>query len=196
MPPISTRFAPPKARRALPVSENPETTRSREYRRAQFGFEAEHRRIATKHRTRKSRAIDKLVKEEHFQSLDAAAQEQAIQQIKADCAEAAAEELAQVEESWKRLTEVISDEDDSGEADDEGGERTGGLDGEPMEGVMLGGGEGAEDEDETPVEQLVEKFADIREKWEQRWQAGLRYYTQVGLAEGDEADEADEADED
>ena len=61
-----------------------------------------------------------------------------------------------------------------------------------MEGVMLGGGEGAEDEDETPVEQLVEKFADIREKWEQRWQAGLRYYTQVGLAEGDEADEADE----
>ena len=96
MPPISTRFAPPKARRALPVSENPETTRSREYRRAQFGFEAERRRIATKHRTRKSRAIDKLVKEEHFQSLDAAAQEQAIQQIKADCSEAAAEELAQV----------------------------------------------------------------------------------------------------
>ena len=150
MPPISTRFAPPKARRALPVSENPETTRSREYHRAQFGFEAERRRIATKHRTRKSRAIDKLVKEEHFQSLDAAAQEQAIQQIKADCSEAAAEELAQVEESWKRLTEVVSDEDDSGEADDEGGERTGGLDGEPMEGVMLGAGEGAEEEDDTP----------------------------------------------
>ena len=139
MPPISTRFAPPKARRALPVSENPETTRSREYHRAQFGFEAERRRIATKHRTRKSRAIDKLVKEEHFQSLDAAAQEQAIQQIKADCSEAAAEELAQVEESWKRLTEVVSDEDDSGEADDEGGERTGGLDGEPMEVLRMYG---------------------------------------------------------
>ena len=100
--------------------------------------------------------------------------------------------MAQAEESWKRLTEVVSDEDDSGESDDEGRERTGGWDGEPMEGVMLGGGKGTEDEDKTPVEQLVEKFADIREKWEKRWQARLRYYTQVGLAEGDEADEGDE----
>jgi len=192
LPPISKRFAPLKARRALPVSENPEATQSREYRWAQFSFEAEHRRIATKYRTRKSRAIDKLVKEEHFQLLDAAAQEEAIQQIKADCSEAVAEELAQAEESWKRLTEVVSDEDDSGESDDDGGERAGGLDREPMEGVALGGGEGAEDENETPVEQLAEKFADIRRKWEKRWQAELRYYTQVGLAEGDKANEANE----
>jgi len=73
MPPISKRFAPPKPRRALPVSENPEATWSREYRPAQFGFEAERCRIVTKYCTRKSRAIDKLVKEEHFQLLDAAA---------------------------------------------------------------------------------------------------------------------------
>ena len=109
-----------------------------------------------------------------------------------DCSEAAAEELAQAKESWKRLIEVVSDEDDGGESDDDGGERAGGLDREPMEEVALGGGKRAEDEDETPVQQVTEKFADIRRKWEKRWQAGLRYYTQVGLAEGDEADEADE----
>jgi hypothetical protein len=87
------------------------------------------------------------------------------------------------------LREVVSDEDDSGKSDDDGGERAEGFDGKPMERVTLGGGEGAEDKDETPVEQLAEKFADIRKKWEKCWKARLRYYTQIGLAKHDEADE-------
>ena len=177
MPPISKPFTPPRPRRSQPLSANPEAARAREYSRAQFGFEVERRRIATKYRTRKSRAIDKLVKGEHFKSLDVAAQEEAIKQISADCSEVASEELAQAEEAWKRLTEVDSDDDDSDESDvhDGGEEREGELDEEPMEGITLGGGEGAEDE--TPVEQLAESFDEIRRKWETHWQAGLRYYT-------------------
>ena len=198
MPPISKRFASPKPRRELPVSENPEATRSREYARAQFGLEAERRRIATKYRTRKSRSISKLVKEAHFKSLDATEQEEAVQRIKADCSEAAAQELAQAEEAWKRMTEVDSEEDDSGASDrhDDSGERKGRFDGEPMEEIDLGGGGGAEEEDETPIQQLAGTFNDIRRKYEKRWDAGLRYYTQVGHLEGDESSEDDKDDED
>jgi hypothetical protein len=188
MPPTSKPFAPPRARRSQPLSSHPEAARAREYARAQFGFEAERRRIATKYRTRKSRAIDKLVKGEQFKSWDVEAQEAAINHISEECSQAAHEEMKEAEEAWKRLTLEDDDEDSDNESDVEesGGAIEGELEAEPMEEVTLDGGEGAENEDETPVEQLAESFDEIRKKWEKHWQAGIRYYTQVGLLEAEE----------
>ena len=84
---------------------------------------------------------------------------------------------------------VDSDDDSSDESDvhDDEEEREKELNRESMKGITLGGGEDAEDE--TPIEQLMESFDKIRRKWETHWQAGLRYYTQIGLLEGDDTDE-------
>jgi hypothetical protein len=191
MPATSKAFTPPRPRGTQNLSSNPEAARAREYARAQFGFEAERRRIATKYRTRKSRAIDKLVKGERFKSWDVAAQEAAIKQISDESSQAAHEEMKEAEEAWKRLTEEDDHEDGSDESDvDEGSsESEGASEAEPMEEITLDGGEGAEgaeNEDETPVEQLGESFDEIRKRWEKHWQAGIRYYTQVGLLEAEE----------
>jgi hypothetical protein len=182
MPAKSKAFTPLKPRGTQNLSSNPEAARAREYARAQFGFEAERRRIATKYRTRKSRAIDKLVKGERFKSWDVAAQEAAIKQISDESSQAAQEEMKEAEEAWKRLTLEDDDEDSDEESDVEesGGAIEGGSEAEPMEEVTLDGGKGAENEDETPVEQLAESFDEIRKRWEKHWQAGIRYYTQVG----------------
>jgi hypothetical protein len=188
MPATSKAFTPPRPRGTQNLSSNPEAARAREYARAQFGFEAERRRIATKYRTRKSRAIDKMLKGEQFQSWDLAAQEVAIKKISEECSQTAQEEMKEAEEAWKRLTLEDDDEDSDDESDVEesGGAIEGGSEAEPMEEVTLDGGEGAENEDETPVEQLAESFDEIRKKWEKHWQAGIRYYTQVGLLEAEE----------
>jgi hypothetical protein len=186
MPPTSKPFTPPRARRSQPLSSHPEAARAREYARAQFGFEAERRRIATKYRTRKSRAIDKLVKGEQFKSWDVKAQEAAINQISEECSQAAHEEMKEAEEAWKRLTLEDDDEDGESDVDERGGGSEGELNAEPMEEITLDGGEGAENEDDTPVDQLAESFDEIRRRWQRHWEAGIRYYTQVGLVEADE----------
>jgi hypothetical protein len=54
------KFTAPRPRENKMLSTNPESVRAREYSHSQFGWDAERRRIRTKHRTRKSRAIQKL----------------------------------------------------------------------------------------------------------------------------------------
>jgi hypothetical protein len=62
MPRKATEFSPVIAHSNNALSFNEESVMAREYSQAQYRWDAQRRRIMNKHRTRKTRGLDKLEK--------------------------------------------------------------------------------------------------------------------------------------
>ena len=121
MPPMA-KFTAPRPRENKILSTNPESVRAREYSQSQFGWDAERRRIRTKHRTRKSRAIQKFQGSKRYGKLKEKDQKRILERLKTQFDNELEHELEVEYKAWIRLVHgeetSLEDEGEDAEADE------------------------------------------------------------------------------
>src|SRR5271169_120471 len=104
--PAMVKYTTPISRKNKALSTNPESVRAREYSHSQCGWDAERRRIRTKHRTRKSRAIQKLQGSKEYLKLKEKDQKRRLGRLNIQLDNELEQELEREYNEWFRLVHL------------------------------------------------------------------------------------------
>jgi len=122
MPPMA-KFTAPRPRKNKVLSSNPDSVRAREYSHSHFGWDAERRRIRTKYRTRKSRAIHKLQGSKQYLNLKEPDQARILEKLTMQLDDELEQELKAEYKYWLSLVRgeesSLEDEEEYAETDQE-----------------------------------------------------------------------------
>ena len=192
MPRKATEFSPVIARSKNALSSNEESVRAREYSQAQYGWDAQRRRIMNKHRTRKTRGLDKLEKSPAYVKMSPEEQKVETEKFVKSIAEALEKELDDCLAHWKEKTSgiglnVSSEEESTDDSDsDEEYEEWHGFDQDvPAQ---------EKPKRETPSrkrkhmdDDMAAGISKIWKKYGKKYQRTVDYYSKIGeIEEGEE----------
>lgn len=142
-----------------------------------------------KHRTRKTRALDKLEQRKDYQQMDVKGKQAAVQKVCGDIDQELETELEQKHRDWMQkmgLAESSSDSDE--ESDDMEEEEWHGIRsdaGSENEEERKGIESEKEDSGDSRVTELEPRLKRIWTKFERKYQRNIERYTRIGELEGE-----------
>lgn len=198
MPRKAKVFAPIKPRSSAILSDNPDSIRAREYAQSQFGWDVQRRRIQSKYRARRSRALAKLEESLMYRQSVPQDQEKLAAELVESLDNSMDEELAMAHAEW--LERTGQEPDDSSSAEESGGAATKDSDEEEYEewnGIdsaepiapKIGEKRKREDDermdDELDVEEMGPALNRIRRKFEKRYLKNIERFEKIGAIENE-----------